>query len=1097
VKICPSCGEQNSERARFCQACASPLDAAQPAREERKVVTVLFCDLVGFTARSEQMDPEDVRALLRRYHEHLRSELQRFGGTVEKFIGDAVVAVFGAPTAHEDDPERAVRAALAIRDWAREQEGLELRIAANTGEALVALGADPGRGEGMVAGDVVNMASRLQAAAPVNGILVGETTYRATRERIDYREREPVELKGKAKAVAAWEAEDARSRVEVEQAARAPLVGRDEELTLLRETLARVNARREPQHVTLIGVPGIGKSRLVYELYRSIERGSELVYWRRGRSLPYGEGVAFWALGEIVKAQAGVLESDPAEVAEQKLRTAAAALLDTRDATWAAEHLATLVGGGSVADLGGDRREEAFGAWRRFLEALAEDRPLVLVFEDLHWADDGMLDFVDYLAVWAEGVPLLVLCTARPELLERRPAWGGGKVNAATLLLSPLSDDETARLVHELLGRTVLPAELQTALLERAGGNPLYAEEFVRLVEEEREDVELPESVQGIIAARLDLLGPDEKRLLQDAAVAGRTFWRGEVAAIGERDSRAVERALHDLARREFVQRERRSSVAGEAQYAFRHALVRDVAYGQIPRAERAGKHRRAAEWIESLGRTDDHSEVLAHHYVSALEYARPSGLDASALVPRARAALREAGERALALNAFSSAIGLFGAALDLWPDDDPAYPSLVFGFATALQRSGDERAKDLLERAAEALVAAGDRERAAEARTMLAELAWLQLDRQRCDVELARARDLVRDAPPSASVARVLSELSRFRALGGAYDEAIELGRRALAIAEKLGLAHIQAHALNNIGMARCHAGDPDGLTDIERSIEVAEAANSPEAARAYNNLGALLETDLARTMELLEKAVHVAERFGLAQVARYSRGHLLGNEFSNGRWDDYLARVEEFLAESERVGRSYQEIYLFLNRSELQLARGDEAAAWKDAATGFALARDVGDPQVVIPALTWMALLELETGNVEEASKLARDAVATAAGTGLVSWLRDIALYADRLGVKDELVAVVRDASARIPGIEVVEELLAGAYVEAAERLAREGYRVFEADVRLRAAEKLVSEGRRGEADVQLQQALAFWRSVGATRYIGEGERLLAASA
>src|SRR5437763_716565 len=503
---CSRCGQENPAGFRLCGMCGAPLQEAPRVREERKVVTVLFCDLVGSTARAERLDPEDVRALLSRYHERVRSELERLGGTVEKFIGDAVMALFGAPVVHEDDPERAVRAALAIRDWAQDEPDLQVRVGITTGEALVALGADPLAGEGMAAGDVVNTAARLQSAAPTTGIVVDEKTYRATRDRIEYHHTGRVEAKGKAEPVAVWEPVEARSRVEVEQSARAALVGREGELDTLIDALNRVKREREPQLLTLVGVPGIGKSRLVYELYRSVEQGDELVYWRRGRSLPYGEGVSFWALGEIVKAQAGILESDSAEVAGEKVRAVAEALLESADAGWVSGHLAALVGAGSDGELGRDRREEAFAAWRRFLEALADQRPTVLVFEDLHWADAAMLDFVDELVEWSTGVPLFVLCTARPELLDRRPAWSGGKLNASTLLLSPLSDEETARLVHALLGSSVLPAELQARVLERAGGNPLYAEEFIRLAEEGRSDAELPESVQGIVAARLDVL---------------------------------------------------------------------------------------------------------------------------------------------------------------------------------------------------------------------------------------------------------------------------------------------------------------------------------------------------------------------------------------------------------------------------------------------------------------------------------------------------------------------------------------------------------------------------------------------------------------
>src|SRR5918999_3827041 len=464
MKVCPSCGRENPEDARFCSGCATPLEEPRAAREERKVVTVLFCDLVGSTAQAERLDPEDVRALLSRYHERLRAELERFGGTVEKFIGDAVMALFGAPVAHEDDPERAVRAALAIREWAQEEGDLQVRIGVTTGEALVALGANPQAGEGMASGDVVNTAARLQAAAPVDGILVDEITFRATERVISYRERTAVEAKGKTEPILVWEALEAKARfgVDVRQIGRTSLVGREAELAALVGALDRARGGREPQLVTLVGEPGIGKSRLVWELFQRLEQEPELTRWRQGRSLPYGEGVAFWALAEIVKAEAGVLDTDDAARAEAKLRETVEALVpDPGDADWLVGNFRPFVGLEVEGGLRGDRGGEAFAAWRRFLEALADDRPLVLVFEDLHFADDGLLDFVDYLVEWASGVPLLVLCTARPELVVRRLGWGGGKVNSSTILISPLSEEDTARLVHALLERPVLEAGLQ------------------------------------------------------------------------------------------------------------------------------------------------------------------------------------------------------------------------------------------------------------------------------------------------------------------------------------------------------------------------------------------------------------------------------------------------------------------------------------------------------------------------------------------------------------------------------------------------------------------------------------------------------------
>ncbi len=489
--------ERSAERQTEPEPSPPPLASVPPPLEERKVVTVLFADLVV----AERVDPEDVRTIQDRYWAPVRAEIERHGGTVERFVGGALMALFGAPQAHEDDPERAVRTALAIRDWAREQEQLEVRIAVTTGEALVRLGAQPLAGEGIAAGDVINTAARLEAAAPGNGILVGDRTYRATTHLVDYREAEPVVARGKANPIPVWEALQAHSRFGVDLLAqtRTPLVGRGRELELALSLLARAREEHAPQLLTLVGVPGIGKSRLVYELMQAVAADpTEIITWRQGRSLPYGDGVSFSALAEIVKAQAGILETDADATAEQKLaRAVADAVEQDAQAGWIERHLRPLLGLAADGVASGDQRAEAFAAWRRFFEALAEWRPMVLVFEDLHWADDGLLDFIDGLAEWMTNVPILVLGTARTDLLERRPGWGGGKVNATTIGLAPLSDDETARLLSAVLEQPALAADAEKTLVERVGGNPLYAEQYAEMLNERADarDLSLPETV--------------------------------------------------------------------------------------------------------------------------------------------------------------------------------------------------------------------------------------------------------------------------------------------------------------------------------------------------------------------------------------------------------------------------------------------------------------------------------------------------------------------------------------------------------------------------------------------------------------------------
>ena len=885
---------------------------------------MLFADLAGFTSQAEALDPEDVAALLDPYHAHLKTELERFGGTVEKFIGDAVMAVFGAPVAHEDDAERAVRAALAIRDWAQD-EGIELRVGINSGEALVTLDANPAEGQGMAAGDVVNTAARLQSAAALGGILAGEQTRRATGRAIEYGEELAVEAKGKAQPVPAWPVVRARARPHVERVHGAALVGREREVALLTGAFGRARSEASPELVTVVGSPGIGKSRLVLELYAAVEREPELTSWRHGRCLAYGEGITFWALGEMVKAEAGILEGDGDTEVERKLEAVSSD-------PWIVSHLRPLVGLPGPESTGGDRRDEAFTAWRRFFEGLADERPLVLVFEDLHWADESLLDFVDHLVDWASGVPLLVVCTARPELLARRPGWGGGKPNALTISLAPLTDLDTARLVAELLETSVLPAETQTELLARAGGNPLYAEEFVRMLREHGALERLPETVQGLIAARLDLLEPGEKRLLQDAAVVGKSFWLGPLAILTGRRADELERALHALERREFVRRERASVVAGDREYSFRHVLVRDVAYAQIPRAERVEGHLRTAAWIDGLGRPEDHAEMLAHHYLQALELGAATGMDVSAVGAQAQAALTDAGDRAAALHAHVAAERYYQAALELLAEGDPRRNRLLLKVGRGRWLIGEPAAVELIREAADGFRAGGDAEGAGEAETRLAEALWLAGDRAAAVEQLARAVAALEPLPPSPVKAFAISTASRFKMLAAEPDEAIVIGRRALAMAEELGLEEVRAATLNNIGAARTTLGDERGLDDLAKAIEIATAAGAPfEIARAKGNLASQLwvQGELAGAVALWEESGEDSRRFGQREFARWVVGVLVVPHYVAGRWDESLRLADSLIADVEGGRPHYLASQAYSCRALVRLARGARRGA------------------------------------------------------------------------------------------------------------------------------------------------------------------------
>ena len=1125
MAVCPQCGQENPDGFRFCGSCGSAM-AAVATSEERKVVTVLFADLVGFTGRSEGMDVEDVRGTLAPYHALLRDQLEHYGGTVEKFIGDAVMALFGAPVTHEDDPERAVRAALSIRaaiDRLNEQEpGLDLhvRVGVNTGEALVVLGADAGRGEGVASGDVVNTAARLQSAAPVDGILVGETTYHATDRAITYRQVEPVVAKGKARPVPAWEAVEARARfgVDVVQRPTTPLVGRGAEVDLLLDALRRCRAERAVQLVTLVGVPGIGKSRLVWELFEAVEREPDFVTWRQGRSLPYGDGVTYWALGEMITAQSGILDSDTADEAKAKLRATVADLIgDEAEAAWVEEHLRALAGLEADGPSSGDRQSEAASAWRRFLEALAERNPLVLVFEDLHWADDALLDFVDHLVDRAGGVPMLVVCTARPELLDRRGGWGGGKRNALTIALSPLADDDVARMIGDLLEQAVLPAETQAMLLATAQGNPLYAEEYVRMLIDRghlRQDagrwrltaegeLPVPESVHGLIAARLDDLPADQKQLLQDAAVLGKVVWLGALLSMGGADRFEVEERLHGLERREMLRRERRSSVGGEVEYAFRHVLVRDVAYGQIPRAQRSDKHRRAAEWIESISADRENApDMLAHHYSQALEYARDSGQATGDLERRTRLALRDAAERAAALNSFAAASIHYQAALELWPEDDPDWPMLVVETADIGLNINHIRMTDLLGRAAERLAAVGDYAGAAKAEMLVGFRHWNEARTDEAIAARARAHELVDRAEPSPTVALVMSRLAINSMLQGEYQETLDLCERAGVVAERFGLEEIRGHVLNTKGVTRVNHGDLGGIADAEESIAIAERLNSAEALiRGYKNFGSTLMElgDLPRATGLEQRGLEVALRFGLEFQVMWFETELGILAYWSGDWDASdlaFGRLQEWVGS---VGPHYMEAASQTTRAKLRAARGDQAGAAQDIEAALAFARRSLDLQSLLPTLADAALITASTGAHDaprRVSELFDEAVGgLAINVSGAYCLVEFALALALTDQADRFAAVSTEGAWR--WLAAARLIAAGRYAEAADELAATGARPEEALARLLAARMLIGRGDRPGGEAELHRAVDFWRSVGAARHLEMAEAMLAKSA
>jgi class 3 adenylate cyclase/tetratricopeptide (TPR) repeat protein len=981
---CSSCGNEVPEGSRFCNVCGAALAEASAAAalEERKVVSVLFCDLVGFTAASEAADPEDVRARLRPYHARLREVIERYGGTVEKFVGDAVMAVFGAPVAHEDDAERAVRAGLRILEAISELNdadpalSLQVRVGINTGEAVVSLGARPEEGEGIVTGDVVNTASRLQGAAPVKAVAVSEQTFRVTERVFDYEPLEPVRVKGKAEPLALYRPLAARARFgsEVTRSYATPLVGRELEKPLLIGTFERAAQQRSCQLVTVVGEPGVGKSRLCAELFSYIEERPGLVRWRQGRCLPYGEGIAFWALGEIVKAECGILETDSPDEVRVKLERAVPE--DAQDRPWLLARLGPLVGLTSEAAA----QEESFTAWRRFLEGFAATGPAVLVFEDLHWADPALLGFLEHLADWAEGVSVLVLCTARPELYEQHPTWAAGLRNATTINLAPLSDQETAQLLSALLERAVLPAETQRALLERAGGNPLYAEEFVRLLTDHgglEGEVEVPESVQALIAARLDTLTPERKSLLQDASVIGKVFWAGALVVMGERDQLEVERALHELARKELVRPSRASSMAEEAEYGFWHALVRDVCYGQIPRAIRAERHQLAAAWLERKAgeRAEDLADVLAHHYLSALELTRAASLpDDPQLNAQAVRYLGLAGQRAIGLDMERAERNL-AQALDLTADADPERPLLLERWArAALAQNRPREAQEALDQALTSYRQRGDT--LAAGRT-LGELHFVlrELGDPHQEEALGEALQLLEAEPPGPELVYAYTQQARALFFGAALEESVAAADKAIGLAAQLDLPQ-PAAALGYRGFARASRGERRGVEEMQQALRLAvEQGEGRSAAILYNNLAIavwLYEGPQA-IVDLRREGIEFAQRSGITAVVDTMSSGQMWFLAELGRIEDAL-RDAALLA--DRAEQASSVSFVFSRSVQLRLlAECGRHAEAPDPEPMLMAARDSGEPQLMATAVAGAATLLRAREQPEQARDLLKE--------------------------------------------------------------------------------------------------------------------------
>jgi len=788
-----------------------------------------------------------------------------------------------------------------------------------------------------------------------------------------------VTVKGKSAPLRLYRAVEARARfgTDLTRTENTLFVGREVEKTLLQGLFDRCTRDSTVELVTLVGEPGVGKSRLCAELARYIDERPELIRWRQGRCLPYGEGITFWALGELVKSHAGVFDSDSPETATAKLEDV---LPEIEERDWLKTRLLPLLG----IDTGqSESREESFAAWRRFVESIASDGPSVVVIEDLHWADPPLLDFLSYFAEWAQGVPLLFLCTARPELFERHGSWSARTRNAHTINLSPLSGDETSELVQGLLEQSVSEQVRQT-ILERAGGNPLYAEEFVRLVGDRGlgdtdQGVAFPDSVQALIAARLDTLSPERKALLHDAAVVGKVFWAGALAAMGDLEVREVHLALHELSRRELVRPARRSTMEGESEYSFWHVLVCDVAYAQIPRAARARKHAAAAAWMEAKAgqRVEDLADVLAHHYQEALELARAADDPvAEELLPAARRMLELAGDRAVSLD-LPKAETFYRRAGALYDAHDVAEAQLLLKTARIVAGLSVARAEEDATRSVALFEQAGDELGTAEALLELSRLASYKGNDAEDRVHAERARQLLERHPPGRVFALYLVRKAGDEMMAGKSKECIVTSDAAIALANELGLDELAARTLQHRGVARTDLGDLGGLDDLRESIEGLAGASALTVGIAHLNLAdaTFMSVGAQEGLDLHGATQSFCESRGLYGSLWWSRSESTWMLFDLGRWDELLATVDEVAAAVEQTG-GLQALELALPYQALVvLRRGRPATASSIAEDVLPKARASTDMQLLVPALAVGALVAAGNGDEDRALGLVRE--------------------------------------------------------------------------------------------------------------------------
>lgn len=938
--------------------------APPQTRQARKLVTVLVAELEP----TGSSDPEEMERVITQPLSRGQALLEQYGATVQPLFANGLVAVFGAYQAHEDDPERAVRAGIALRDALSKESAFSFRAGIECGSALVTL--EDARVE--VTGSVLAAASRLQAHAATGAVLAGEGVYRSTSEAINY-EQEPGDrylvMQAKRRV---------RSPIATDDL---PFMGRERETALLESIFARAIEGR-PQLALIAADAGGGKSRLAREFRLKVEAGAAHA-WREGRCLPYGDGVTFWALGEIVKEEAGILESDSPVATVEKLHQAVSALLtEARDRSWMESALAPLVG---VSDPSTPGLDQLMAAWRRFLEALAAREPLVVLIEDMQWADSSLVAFVENLADEMPDSPLLIVCTARLEFLESHPGWSGGKRNTVTIALPPLDEISTGALFEAILGKPPEPR-----LVRQAGGNPLFAQELARMVSSAPQTSRvIPETVQSVIAARLDTLEPVARETAMHASVVGEVFWSGAVAYIAGVDQHVADERLRQLQRGQFIRRLRNSAVKGQAEYAFGHALVKDVAYDSIPIRKRAHLHELAAKWIEGLAgeRVADHADFVAHHYSAALDLMRAAGAQSEELSKKTCEYLILAGDRAMRLDVIA-AERFYRRALELTPDSDSLRPTTLARIASAAQERGRlHEAQPIYEEAIAAFGSTSDWLNAARALMDLSRVLWRIGSSERQAPLIDEAIKLLEPHPLGPDLARAWMLKGRELVHLGQAAESLPWSERALIAADQVNRPDIKVWSLMYRGMARVDLADPRGAVDMRDSLQLGlDLGLGLETAICYANLGDFvsLEDGPEHGLRMYQEGIRFSERRGLVHNLMWIKSNMPFALFQLGEWDGALREGDEVLEWDRTEGTSQLTLFVLAVKSQILTYRGllEEAKTAVDQL--LPLARSIGGVHALVHALPSAALYLNAIGDSERALELIREVELATRGSG-----------------------------------------------------------------------------------------------------------------